>query len=138
MENPLQPSLFQIRSPLFAPVLFPFHLSELHTQYLSYCADYILLFLCECIPSSLCEGFTGQAGILPRGPVVILLREPEAEAGRQCRRGPAPGARVLSDVRVPARPAGLTAAVHPWPPGRWHLGPPRRTGQGCPHISASA
>ena len=63
MKNPLQPSLFQIRSPLFAPVLFPFHLSELHTQYLSYCADYILLFLFECIPSSLCEGFTGQAGI---------------------------------------------------------------------------
>lgn len=41
----------------------PSHLSELHTQYLSYCADYILLFLFECIPSSLCEGFTGQAGI---------------------------------------------------------------------------
>lgn len=73
------------------------------------------------------EAVAGQAGVLPRGPVVILLREPEAEPGCQCRRSPAPG-RVLSDVRVPARPAGLTAAVHPWPPGRWHLGP--RTGWG--------
>ena len=35
------------------------------------------------------EAVTGQAGVLPWGPVVILLREPEAEPGRQCRRGPA-------------------------------------------------
>lgn len=84
------------------------------------------------------EAVTGQAGVLPWGPVVILLREPETEAGRQCRRGPAPGARVLSDVRVPARPAGLTAAVHPRRPDGRCLGPPRWTGQGCLHISASA
>lgn len=58
------------------------------------------------------EAVTGQAGVLPRRPVVILLREPEAEPGCQRRRGPAPG-RILSDVRVPAWPAGRPNSCRP-------------------------
>lgn len=55
------------------------------------------------------EAVTRQAGVLCRGPVVILLQEPEAEAGRQTPQTTYTW-RALPEQRQGSRPA-------PWPPG---------------------
>lgn len=51
-SSPLQPSILQIVPPLPTPCTFPLTPLNSCTEHLFYCTNYILLFLLECILSS--------------------------------------------------------------------------------------
>ena len=76
---------------------------------------------------AVCEAVAGQAGVLPRGPVVILLREPEAEPGCQPAEAPPLDVSRVTAGLQPGRPHSCRPpmASRPMAPGapcRWHLG----------------
>ena len=72
------------------------------------------------------EAITRQAGVLPRGPVVILLQEPEAEAGRQTPQTTYTW-RTFPEPRQGSRPA-------PWPPGCPPPTASRPAASGAPRV----